>query len=252
MDRMRLMKWAVVVPMANEEPDFEVFTAELAKILDQLSSGTVYFVVDKVSRDRTLKLCTELSERDGRFITIWAPETRNVVDAYMRGYHEAYLAGNQFVIEMDAGMSHDPKAIPMFLSAFDQGYDCVFGSRFIAGGSIADSPLNRRVLSRGGTLLANLLLGSRLHDMTSGFQGFHARALEKLLNYRLLSRAHFYQTEVRYLMRDFRHVEVPIRYRAPSPRISRKAISNALSVLAYYFMKRLAGKAVGIDGDSLV
>ncbi|WP_198419755.1 glycosyltransferase [Geomonas edaphica] len=240
--------WAVIIPMANEEPEFHHFTTELVKVLDELNSGKIYFVVDKVSKDRTLQLCHDLSCKDMRFVTVWAPETRNVVDAYLRGYREAYQAGHDFIIEMDAGMSHDPQAIPIFLDALHQGYECVFGSRFIAGGSIGDSPLKRRLLSQGGTLLANLLLGTRLHDMTSGFQGFHAHALGKLLDYRLLSKAHFYQTEVRYLMRAFKHVEVPIRYRAPSPRVSRNSISNSLSVLRHYFMKRLSGKAVIIDG----
>lgn len=245
---MQKSNWAIIVPMANEEKDFGIFARALAKVLDELSSGKVYFVVDKVSRDNTFQLCRDLSCIDGRFVTVWAPETRNVVDAYLRGYREAYQAGHDFIIEMDAGMSHDPQAIPMFLDALQQGYECVFGSRFIAGGSIGDSPLKRRLLSQGGTLLANLLLGTRLRDMTSGFQGFHAHALGKLLEYPLLSKAHFYQTEVRYLMRDFKHVEVPIHYRAPSPRVSRNAISNSLSVLRHYFMKRLSGRAVVIDG----
>ncbi|WP_198419529.1 glycosyltransferase [Geomonas oryzae] len=247
MDCIQTSNWAVIVPMANEEPDFEIFTVELVKILDQLASGAVYFIVDQVSKDRTLQLCRELSQKDGRFITVWAPETRNVVDAYLRGYQEAFRAGHEFIIEMDAGLSHDPRAIPIFLDAFGRGYDCVFGSRFITGGSIGDSPLNRRVLSRGGTFLANLLLGSRLYDMTSGFQGFNAGVLGKLLGYELLSKAHFYQTEVRYLMRSFSHVEVPIRYRAPSPRVSRRAIYNSFAVLGYYFLKRLTGKPVVIQ-----
>lgn len=164
----------------------------------------------------------------------------------MRGFKEAYANGHEIIIEMDAGMSHDPKAIPMFLRVLNEGNECAFGSRFIIGGSMADSPLKRRLLSRGGTILANWLLGTHLYDMTSGYQGFHAHVIARLLDYRLHSTAHFYQTEVRYLLRKFRFAEIPIHYQAPSPRVSKNAIRNALKVLFHYCAKRLSGQAVVI------
>jgi dolichol-phosphate mannosyltransferase len=239
--------WAVVVPMANEENDFKDFTSELANILDKLNSGAVYLVIDSISTDKTLQLCEQLSQRDHRFKAVWAPENKNVVDAYMRGFREAYSNGHEIIIEMDAGMSHDPKAIPMFLRVLNEGNECAFGSRFINGGSMADSPFKRRFLSRGGTIFANLLLGTHLFDMTSGYQGFHSHVIAKLLNYRLHSTAHFYQTEVRYLLRKYRFAEIPIHYQAPSPRVSKRAIRNALKVLFFYFVKRISGNSVIIE-----
>lgn len=237
--------WAVVVPMANEEKEFAPFIDEMTAVLDRLDSGTVYIVVDTVSRDRTRELCEALSARDPRFRTIWAPENRHVIDAYLRGFREAYADGHGFIIEMDAGMSHDPKAIPLFLEKLGEGYPCVYGSRFIPGGSIA-GPLARRLLSRGGTLLANVLLGTRLSDMTSGFQGFHADIIGRIIACRLLSTAHFYQTELRYLLRNEKHAELPICYKAPSPRVSRGAVVNAIRVLLHYFILRISGRPASI------
>jgi len=78
-----------------------------------------------------------------------------------------------------------------------------------------------------------------MYDMTSGFQGFHANVVEKFVDYKLLSQAHFYQTELRYLLRKTRFAEIPIHYKAPSPNVSKKAISNSFSVLFHYFFKRL-------------
>lgn len=235
--------WAVVVPMANEEQDFAQFITVLSRVLDQLGSGTVYMVVDKVSRDRTLELCNEQSARDNRYQTIWAPENRNLVDAYLRGFREAYNNGHEVIIEMDAGLSHDPRAISMFLRVLYEGNECAFGSRYINGGSLSDSPFKRRFLSHVGSLLATVLLGTRLKDMTSGFQGFHASVVAKLLDYPLRSKAHFYQTEVRYLLRKHRYMEVPIHYQAPSPRVSQNAIKNSLAVLAWYTFQRLTFNA---------
>lgn len=234
--------WAVVVPMANEEQDFHSFIAALKQVLDKLKTGKVYLVVDEVSRDRTLALCTGLSAEDERFETVWAPENKNVVDAYLAGYRRAFANGHELILEMDAGLSHDPRALPMFIRVLNEGNECAFGSRFINGGSTADSAYQRRFLSKFGTLLANLLLGTRLQDMTSGFQGFHARVVGELLSYPLRSKAHFYQTEVRYLLRERRYMEVPIHYRAPSPSVSPKAIRNAIDTLLFYFKERLKGR----------
>jgi dolichol-phosphate mannosyltransferase len=238
--------WAIVTPLANEESEFDQFIHVIKMVIDELQPGKVYFVVDDVSKDKTLELCNNLSKVDSRFETIYAPENRNVVDAYLCGLRVAYEAGHDLVIEMDAGLSHDPRAIPMFLRLLNEGNDCVFGSRFINGGSMGDSPWNRRLLSRTGTILANLLLGTSMRDMTSGYQGFHRDVVKKLIDYPIKSKAHFYQTEIRYLLRDFKKCEVPIHYDAPSPRVSKNAIKNSIETLIYYTIQRFIGRGTKI------
>ena len=234
--------------MANEAKEFDFFINKLKDTLDFIQSGHVYLIVDNVSKDNTRELCEELSNTDKRFSTVWAPENKNVVDAYIRGYKEAALF-HDFVIEMDAGMSHDPSAIPMFLRVLNEGNECAFGSRFINGGSIWQSSFKRRFLSKAGTILSNILLGSKMKDMTSGYQGFHVSVIQQLLNYKLLSTGHFYQTEVRYLMRKLRYIEVPIHYKAPSPSVSNGSIRNSLYVLFYYFLCRLKFNSKSINNE---
>lgn len=233
--------------MANEANDFYPFISTMCAMLDTLTAGKVYLVVDKASKDNTLALCQNLSDTDSRFITVWSPGNKNVVDAYIAGYKEAFRNNHTFIIEMDAGLSHDPKTLPAFLQTLSEGYDCVFGSRFIPGGSIRDSNWKRYFLSKCGTILSNLLLGSEMYDMTSGYQGFHVDVVERFLDYKLLSHAHFYQTELRYLLRKTRYIEIPIHYKTPSPSISKKAIYNSLYVLLHYFILRIKGKAPHIN-----
>lgn len=233
------VNWAAVVPLANEADNFATFEAALTKVLDELGSGHVFLVVDRASTDNTRTLVQDLAARDSRYKEIWAPENKNVVDAYLRGFRVSLDAGHDIIVEMDAGMSHDPAAIPMFLRVLHEGNECAFGSRYINGGSMVDSPWKRRFLSKGGSIVARILLGAKLSDMTSGFQGFHRGVLERLLGYPLKSKAHFYQTEVRHLLRHTRLIEVPIHYRAPSPRVSSGAIKNSLQVLRYYSVQRL-------------
>lgn len=239
--------FAVVVPMANESAEFKIFTDSIKRAFNNLDAGKAYLVVDMVSKDNTLELCQKLSKIDSRFETIWAPHNKNIVDAYMSGYRAALEGGHDYIIEMDAGMSHDPDAIPMFLRVLNEGNECAFGSRFINGGSIFQSNIKRTILSKSGTVLSNVLLGTKLYDATSGFQGFHAHIVKQFIDYPLLSKAHFYQTELRYLLRETRFIEVPIHYRAPSPSVSKKAILNSFSVLGHYLKLRLQSKSAKIS-----
>lgn len=239
--------YAVVIPMANESQDFVTLVHLLNYTLSQCPNGTIFFVVDNVSIDDTYALCKSVSDSDSRYKTIWAPENRNVVDAYIRGYKEALKGSYNYILEMDAGLSHDPLAIPFFLNNLEQGYQCVFGSRFINGGSMNESNIKRYLLSRLGTILSNILLGTNLKDMTSGFQGFQREVVQAFAHYPLRSEAHFYQTELRYLLRGRDYKEIPIQYKAPSPRVSKKAIRNSFEVLFFYFFKRLKGQSVIIN-----
>jgi len=233
--------WAVVIPLANEAESFDSFIRELAGVLDTTRSGQVYLVVDKASKDSTLDLCKGLSSKDNRFTTIWEPRNTNVVDAYLRGYREAFKNGHQLIVEMDGGFSHEPKALPLILETLCKGYECVFGSRFITGGSMEETSRYRLFLSKGGTLVANALLGTRMKDMTSGFQGFHRSIVGQFLDHDFISKGHFYQTELRFLLRKKRYVEIPIHYKATSGTVSGYSVFNSLYCLLYYCLHRNTG-----------
>ena len=86
-------------------------------------------MLDNVSKDSTRQQVEAYAKQDSRVILVWAPETRSVVDAYFRGYREALANGCEWILEMDAGMSHDPSEIPRFLEAMSRDVDFVAGSR---------------------------------------------------------------------------------------------------------------------------
>ncbi len=236
---MEKLDFALIIPLANEEEGFDMLVTAIKKVFCQLNCGKAYLIVDNASKDETYNLCKNMAEIDNRFVLVWAPENRNVVDAYLRGYKEAFVNGHEYIIEMDAGLSHDPSAVPTFLRSLTEGNDCAFGSRFINGGSVVDSSFKRLFLSKFGTWLSNILLGTRMADMTSGFIGFKADIVKIFLEHKFKSKAHFYQTELRFLLRYSRYIEVPIHYCSASPRVSKKAVLNALSTLFYYTFNRL-------------
>lgn len=236
------MALAVVCPMANEAQTAVAFVdavvAECRRYL--FRSVAVFAVVDNASRDDTRAVLEEHARRTGELRVVWAPETRGVAEAYVRGYREAIAASCDWILEIDAGFSHSPAELGPFFEEMAGGYDCVFGSRYVEGGRNG-SAFRRRLVSRGGTLLTNALLGTRLADMTSGFQLFTNAALEHVLAQGIRSRGPFFQTEMKAYCRRLRTAEVPIRYTAGTGRVRRGAIAEALVNLMRLFGRRLVG-----------
>ena len=227
--------------MANERNVAAAFVEQVLAYCRPVGTVQFFAVLDHKSRDGTLELMRGLAHSHSGVRVVWAPENRSVVDAYMRGYHEALNSDADWILEIDCGFSHQPSDIPKFLAAMAQGYDCAFGSRFCEDGRMSDSPFSRYVISRGGTLLANLLLGTTLQDMTSGFQMFTRRALVAILDKGIRSRGHFFQTEMKVHARHMRVAEIPIHYRAASDSVNRQVLADALRNLGHLWKQRLNG-----------
>jgi dolichol-phosphate mannosyltransferase len=230
----------IVCPMANEGDDAVKFCQAVLENCAGFKSTTFYAVFDRATKDNSLDQMRALERTEPRLHVVWAPENRCVVDAYLKGYKEALGAGCDWILEIDAGFSHQPEDIPQFFDAMEKGMDCVFGSRFI--GKFEKSSFKRQCISWGGTMLANLLLGTRQTDMTSGFELFKRDALQMVLRRGIQSRAHFFQTEIKTYCRKLKSVEVPITYRAASPRLRFAAVTEAFRQLFRLFQLRLRGQ----------
>lgn len=233
---------AVVCPMASEGSAAVTFVNAVLDQCREFRTRRFLAILDHASKDNTRELLSEHAKTVSDLNVIWAPENRNVVDAYVRGYCEALALQPDWILEIDAGFSHRPSDIPQFFAKMAEGYDCVFGSRFCPGGAM-DANIARYWLSYGGTVLANLLLGTQLRDMTSGFELFTRESLEFVLRRGIKSHGPFFQTEIKTYCRHLAIAEVPIHYRAPSHPIGRPAVTDALRNLWRLFRLRLAGQA---------
>lgn len=223
-----MKKTIIVMPVANEEETMgKVIEEILALPYDNLY---LYPVIDNYSKDKTEQIIRSY-ENTGRVKCIFYEKSRGVISCYFEGYRRALADGAERVIEMDGGGSHQPSEIPQFIEKLEEGYDCVWGSRFCPGGDISNQPLYRRFLSSGGTLLSNLVLGTKLKDMTSGFEAFKAEVLNRFDFDKFLSTGHMYQTEMRFYCRNLNCVEVPIHYVGGSSSLKFKSVREALSIL---------------------
>ena len=190
-----------------------------------------YPVIDDFSKDNTEKIIRSKAENNPRIKLIYYKESTGVISCYLEGYRQALADGAERIIEMDGGMSHDPRQLPRFIEKLDQGYDCVWGSRFIAGGGVSDHPLYRRILSHAGTFLSNIVLGTRLKDMTSGYEAFQRKVLEHMNLDEIMSTGHMYQTEIRFYCRKLNCVEVPIHYLGSSSGLKFSTVLEVLEIL---------------------
>jgi dolichol-phosphate mannosyltransferase len=236
------IRLGIVTPMANEGAQAVRFVAEVLRHCAGFREALFFAVLDQATNDNSLELLRDFAQTEPRLRVIWAPENRCVVDAYVRGYREALDAGADWILEVDAGFSHQPEDTAKFFAVLTQGYDCIFGSRFMQGSKVSDASVKRYLVSRGGTILSNLLLGTRQTDMTSGFEMFSRAALQAVLEIGVQSRGHFFQTEIKAYCRNLRMVEVPIHYRSPSPRMGSAAMRDAFEQLRRLYRLRKAGQ----------
>lgn len=237
--------------MANEAATAEEFVSKVMAECQDLEDVSFFTVLDQVSKDGTWKILQSLAGADQRLKPVWAPENRSVVDAYVRGYREALQAGCDWILEIDGGFSHRPQDIPKFLAKMAEGYDCVFGTRFSSGGRIEKSSIKRKYISRGGTLLTNLLLGTQLSDMTSGFEMFTREVLAAALPH-IHSRGPFFQTEIKTFCHRYRYAEVPIVYQMASHQISNASLKDAFSNLWRLFRQRRLSEKESNETDRSV
>jgi glycosyltransferase involved in cell wall biosynthesis len=223
-----MKKTIIVMPVANESATMSsVIEKILALPYDNLH---LYPVVDDYSKDNTAEIIRSY-EHTGRVKCIYYKESRGVISCYLEGFRRALADGAERIIEMDGGGSHKPEELGQFVEKLDEGYDCVWGSRFISGGSISEQPLYRRILSGGGTMLSNIVLGTKLKDMTSGFEAFQADVLKNLNLDAFLSTGHMYQTEMRFYCRNLNTIEVPIHYTGGSSSLKFRSVTEALRIL---------------------
>ncbi len=241
-----MKKTIIVMPVANEE-------ATMGQILDEIlnlpyNNLYIYPVIDSYSRDRTEEIIREKEKKNNKVKCIFHEKSDGVVSCYLEGFKRALADGAELILEMDGGGSHLPSEIPVFLEMLNKGYDCVWGSRFIEGGSMREKPLYRRILSQGGTILANLVLGTKLKDMTSGFEGFQRGILEDMDLDAFLSKGHMYQTEMRYYCRNKHTLEVPIHYVGTASSLKTSSVTEALRLL--FRLKKNENHVTGGKGEA--
>jgi dolichol-phosphate mannosyltransferase len=189
-------------------------------------------VVDDNSPDGTGALADRLAAAEPRVRVLHRERKEGLGRAYLAAFRWALDAGYQYIIEMDADFSHDPRHLPTLLDTAVGGADVVLGSRYVEGGGTVNWGVMRQLISRGGSLYARTILGVRIRDLTGGFKCFRRHVLETLDLEHVQSTGYAFQIELTYraLQRGFDVREIPIVFedrRVGQSKMSRKIFLEA-------------------------
>ena len=237
----------VVLPTYNEAENLGPITAA---ILEALPAATL-LVVDDNSPDGTGRLADDLAAGDPRVKVLHRAAKQGLGRAYLDGFATALGGGADVVIQMDADFSHDPAALPGLVAPIAGGTaDLAIGSRYTRGGGVVDWGLGRRIVSRGGSLFARVVLGLGQNDLTGGFKAWRAATLAAVPFDGIHAGGYVFQIEMTFRAdrAGARITEVPITFRdrrIGQSKMSRRIIVEALLVVVQLRAEELRDRLRG-------
>ena len=205
--------------------------------------------MDDGSPDGTGELADGLAAADPRVRVKHRAAKQGLGRAYLDGFGEALsAAARRRSCQMDADWSHDPKALPRLIGPIDAAAaDLVIGSRYTTGGGVEDWGIVRRIISRGGSTFARIVLRLKPHDLTGGFKAWRATTLELVPFDGVRAGGYVFQIEMTYRASRLgaRVAEVPITFRdrrVGQSKMSRRIVVEALIVVVSLRWDELRGR----------
>ncbi len=218
----------IIIPTYNECQNVEPIAQA---VLDTSPDVDILFVDDN-SPDGTGRLIDNLVQGSDRIHVLHRMEKNGLGRAYIAGFKWALERDYEFIFEMDADFSHNPKDIPAMRAAAETA-GLVIGSRYIGGIRVINWPLHRLILSRGAGIYVKLITGLPLTDPTGGFKCFRRCVLEAINLDEIISNGYSFQVELNHQAWRIgcKTVEVPIVFeerQSGTSKMSRKIIFEAL------------------------
>lgn len=189
------MKTLVLVPTYNERDNLPTLVRELMAMPE-----TAVMVLDDQSPDGTGAVADALAvEFPGRVEVLHRTGQRGLGVSYLEGFRRAVGTDAEFVVQMDADLSHDPKYLPALIQAAQAGADLVIGSRYLNGISVVNWPLRRIILSSFANLYIRTVTGLDLRDITTGYRCWRRPALARLPLDRIVSEGYAFLLDVTFM-----------------------------------------------------
>ncbi|HEX7834112.1 MAG TPA: polyprenol monophosphomannose synthase [Pseudolysinimonas sp.] len=229
----------VVIPTFNE---VESIAPTIAGVLEAVPTASI-LVVDDASPDGTGAVVDALAAADPRIAILHRKGREGLGHAYLAGFRRGLDDGFEAIVEMDADGSHPASALPAILAALDS-HDLVIGSRWTAGGSVANWPRHREWLSRAANTYARIALRIPVRDSTAGYRAFRASTLETIDLTRVESRGYCFQIDMTLRVVDagLSVAEVPITFTdrvAGRSKMSGSIVAEAMLRVTGWGIRRL-------------
>ncbi len=201
----------IIVPTYNERDNVGPITDAILQTVPQAH----VLIVDDGSPDGTGELADELARGNPAIAVLHRTQKQGLGRAYVAAFEELLARGADVVVQIDADFSHPVRFLPGLLEPLvSDRADVVLGSRYVKGGHIPRWNLVRRVVSRGGSLFAGVVLLMPYRDLTGGFKAWKASVLRDIQLDRLHAGGYAFQIETTFRARlaGARVVEVPITF----------------------------------------
>jgi dolichol-phosphate mannosyltransferase len=235
----------VIIPTYNEIENIEA----IIRAVFSLETPFDVLIVDDNSPDLTALRVKELQNefQDRLFLEV-RKEKSGLGTAYIHGFHWCLAKNYNYVFEMDADFSHNPKDLThLYTACSEGGADVAIGSRYVKGVNVVNWPLGRILLSYLASIYVRVITGMRIHDPTAGFICYKREVLESIDLDNIKFVGYAFQIEMKYKshLKKFNILEIPIvftdRVRGVS-KLSGGIISEAIFGVIKMKIKSLFGK----------
>lgn len=233
------MRLSIIIPARNEEGNIRPILHALARTLRPAGIDYEVLVIDDGSTDGTAQAVNDAAQAD--------PAVRLLATTGRHGFGLAvrqgltHYTGEAAVIMMADG-SDDPADILLYHAKLQEGFDCVFGSRFIRGSRLIDYPLHKLLLNRAANLFIRVLFGLGFNDVTNAFKCYRRGAVSAL---QPLISLHFNLTvelPLKAIVRGCRYAVVPISWTNRKVGVSKLKIkemgSRYLFIVLYLWLEK--------------
>ncbi len=223
-----MKKTLIVIPTYNEAENIIKLINEIVSLkIDDIRLDIL--VIDDNSKDGTSKMVKDLNNE--HIVVIDREKKMGLGTAYILGFKYAIDNGYDYVFEMDADFSHDPKSLPDFFPKLHE-YDLVIGSRYINGIAVVNWPLSRLMISIGASIYTRIITFLPVNDVTAGFMCYRVNSLKQINLDSVKSNGYSFQIEMKYRMwkKKFKLIEIPIVFidrRAGVSKMSKKIVYEA-------------------------
>ncbi len=188
------MKRLVIIPTYNEKPNISKL---VSKIQSLNIEGLDILFIDDNSPDGTGDILKSFQKDNPNLKLIEREGKLGLGTAYIMGFKYGLENGYDYIAQMDADFSHNPKdLIPLFEEAMK--HDWVIGSRYISGINVVNWPLRRLVLSKGANVYTQIVTGLPVKDGTAGFKCWNRRVLAAVDLDAVRSRGYSFQIEMNF------------------------------------------------------
>lgn len=219
-----MQKSLVVIPTYNEAENIN----DIVNAVMQLDTFFEILIVDDGSPDGTAEMVRELQKvYDGRIHLIERSGKQGLGTAYIRGFKYAIEHGYDYVFEMDADFSHNPKDLERLLYACQtEGFDMAIGSRYSNGVNVVNWPMGRVLMSYCAGIYVRFITGMPINDPTAGFKCYKRVVLETIQLDKIRFIGYAFQIELKFLTwkYGFRIKEVPIIFTDRQKGVSKMSV----------------------------